>query len=98
MERKKLQKLSVTALIFSVLPLATFIPALLHITLTDSVRSIWAAINISAVFVDLILSVICVKSPASRSKINIISTILSGFFVLLTIGILALAMFINFAL
>lgn len=98
MENKKLPKLSVTALIFSVLPLTTFIPVLLNITLTDRVRSVWAGINIFAAFAGLVLSVICLKSPAGRSKMNIISTIASAFFVLLTMGILALAMFINFAL
>lgn len=41
MEKKKYQKLSVTALIISVLPLVTLISALLHIKLADSVRSAW---------------------------------------------------------
>lgn len=39
MNQKKFQKLSVVALIISLLPLVTFIPVLLHITLTDGVRS-----------------------------------------------------------
>lgn len=42
MNQKKFQKLSVVALIISLLPLVTFIPVLLHITLTDGVRSAWA--------------------------------------------------------
>lgn len=96
MENKRLQKLSVAALIISVLPLATFIPILLNITLTDGVRSIWAGINILSVFTGLILSIVCVRNRDSRSAINIVSSIISSFWVLLIIGILALALFLNF--
>lgn len=96
MENKRLQKLSVATLIISVLPLATFIPILFHITLTDGVRSIWAGVNIFSVFVGLILSIICVKSRDSRNMVNIISTIISSLWVLLMGGIIALALFINF--
>ena len=53
MENKKSQKLSVVALIISVLPLATFIPDLFHITLSDGVRSVWAGANILFVFAGL---------------------------------------------
>lgn len=95
MENRKLQKLSVAALVISVLPLATFIPVLCNITLTDGVRSVWAGVNILSVFVGLILSIICVKSRDSRNVVNIISTIISSFWVLLMGGIVALAMFIN---
>ncbi|WP_333783078.1 hypothetical protein [Lutispora saccharofermentans] len=42
MENKKLQKVSMTELIVSFLPLATFIQVLLKITLLDRVHSIWA--------------------------------------------------------
>ena len=95
MENKKLQKLSVAALIISVLPLATFIPVLFHITLTDRVRSVWAGANILSVFAGLILSVICVKSRDSRNVVNIVATIISSFWVLLMGGIIALALFIS---
>lgn len=95
MENKKLQKLSVAALIISVLPLATFIPVLFHITLTDGVRSVWAGANILSVFAGLILSVICVKSRDSRNVVNIVATIISSFWVLLMGGIIALALFIS---
>ena len=96
METKHLQKLSVAALIISVLPLATFIPILLNITLTDGVQSIWAGVNIFSVIVGLTLSIICVKNRDSRSTINVISTIVSGFWLLMMIGIVALALFLNF--
>lgn len=96
MENKRLQKLSIAALVISVLPLATFIPVLFHITLTDSVRSIWAGVNILSVFVGLIISIICVKSHDSRSVVNIASTIISSLWVLLIGGIVALALFVSF--
>ena len=96
MENKKLQKTSIVALIISVLPLATFLPILLHITLTDNVRSVWAGVNILSVFAGLVLSIVCVKSRESRNAVNIISTIISSFWVLLMGGIIALALFINF--
>lgn len=96
MENKKLQKLSVAALIISILPLMTFIPVLFNITLTDGVRSVWAGVNILSVFVGLILSVICVKSRDSRNVVNIISTVISSFWVLLMGGMVVLALFISF--
>ncbi len=96
MENKKLRKMSVAALIISVLPLATFIPILLRITLTDLVRSVWAGANILSVLAGLVLSVVCVKSRESRSAVNVISTIISSFWVLLMGGIVALALFISF--
>lgn len=88
--------MSVAALIISILPLATFIPVLLHITLTDGIRSVWARVNILSVFAGLTLSIICVKSRESRSAVNIISAIISSFWVLLMGGIVALALFISF--
>ena len=75
----------------------TFIPVLFHVTLTDGVRSMWAGANIFAVIAGLILSIICVKSRESRSVINIISTIISSFWLLLMGGMVALALFLNFA-
>ena len=91
-----MQKLSVAALVISVFPLMTFIPVLFNITLTDGVRSVWAGVNILSVFVGLILSVICVKSRDSRNVVNIVSTIISSFWVLLMGGIVVLALFISF--
>ena len=96
MNQKKFQKLSVVALIISLLPLVTFIPVLLHITLTDCVRSALAGVNIFCIFVGLIISVICVKNRDSRNVINIISTTISSFWVLLMGGIVVLVLFIGF--
>lgn len=97
MENKRYQKLSMAALVISVLPLATFIPVLFHITLADGVRAVWAGANIFSVFVGLILSIICVKNQNSRNMVNILSTIISSLWVVLMGGMIALALFVNFA-
>lgn len=96
MENKKLKPLSVAALVVSVLPLATLIPSFLKITLSDGVRSLWAGANILFVVLGLVLSIICVRNKDSRSIINILSTAISALWLLLMIGIVALALFINF--
>ncbi len=96
MENKKFKKLSIAAIGISVLPLAIFIPSLLNITLSDKVRSVWAAVNILSVLVGFVLSVICVKNQDSRSAVNIIGTVISSLWLLLICGIYALAVFINF--
>ena len=71
MERKKLQSVSIAALIVSILPLAALAPSFLHLSLSDRVRTAWAGANIVFVLLSLILSVVCVRSKESRSVINI---------------------------
>ena len=93
---KKLQKLSLAALIVSLLPLATLVPVFLKITLPDGVRSVWAIVNIASALVGLLLSVICVKSEKSRSMINVLSTVISVALVLMILGIVALALTLSF--
>ena len=89
---KKHQKLSLAALIVSLLPLATLVPVFLKVTLPDGVRSVWAIINIVSALVGLLLSIICVKSGESRSAVNIVSTIVSVLLVLIMLGVVALAL------
>lgn len=96
METKKHKKLSVAALCISLLPLATFVPVLMKITLSDTVRNIWAGGNIVCVMLSLLLSVICVKSKENRSAINIVSTVISFAWAVMMAGIVALSLFINF--
>ncbi len=96
MANKRLQKLSAAALTISILPLATFVPTFFNMALTDNVRSIWAVANIFSVFGGLVLSIICVKNRDSRSLINIISTIISNFCLVLMCGIVILALFVHF--
>ena len=93
---KKLQKLSLAALIVSLLPLATLVPVFLKIALPDGARTVWAVCNIVLVLAGLSLSVICVKSEESRSGVNILSTIISVVLALMMLGIVALALVLNF--
>ena len=93
---KKLQKLSLAALIVSLLPLATLVPVFLEIALPDGARTVWAVCNIVLVLSGLLLSVICVKSEESRSGVNILSTIISVVLALMMLGIVALALVLNF--
>ena len=92
---KKLQKLSLAALIVSLLPLATLVPVFLKITLPDGVRMVWAVCNIVLALAGLLLSVICVKSEESRSIVNIMSTLVSVVLVLMMLGIAVLALVLN---
>lgn len=93
---KKLQKLSLAALIVSLLPLLTLVPVFLKITLPDGVRTVWSGCNIALVLSGLLLSVICVKSGESRSVVNIVSTVISAGLVLMMLGIAVLALVLNF--
>lgn len=93
---KSKQKLSLAALIVSLLPLLTLVPVFLKITLPDGVRTVWAGCNIALVLSGLLLSVICVKSGESRSVVNIVSTVISAGLVLMMLGIAALALVLNF--
>ena len=96
MEKKKLQSVSIAALIVSILPLAALIPSFLHLSLSDGIRTVWAGANIVCVLLGLILSVVCVRSKESRSLINIASTAISVFWALLMVGIVVLALFLTF--
>ncbi len=93
---KKLQKLSLAALIVSLLPLATLVPVFLKITLPEGVRMVWTICNIVLALAGLLLSVICVKSEESRSAVNIMSTVISVALVLMMLGIVALALVLNY--
>lgn len=96
MENKRLQKTGVAALLLSMLPLATFIPVLFQIALTDGVRSIWAGVNICSVLVGLTLSILCVKRRESRTIVSILSTIISSLWLVLMSSMILLALFLNF--
>ena len=92
---KMLQKLSLAALIVSLLPLLTLVPVFLKITLPDGVRMVWAICNIVLALAGLLLSVICVKNEESRSIVNIMSTLVSVVLVLMMLGIAVLALVLN---
>lgn len=95
MEHKKRKGLSLLALLFSVLPLATFIPILLKVTLPDGVRTVWGGANIVCVLFGLILSLTCAKSGDSRSLVNFASTAISMLWLILIVGMLVLALVLN---
>lgn len=96
MENKKQKTLSLVSLIISIIPVATLIPMFLKITLPEGVSTAWAGVNIASAVVGLILSIVCVRSEESRNPVNIASTIVSAFWCLLLIGMLALALFLTF--
>ena len=96
MEKKKLQSISIAALFVSILPLAALVPSFLHLSLSDGIRTVWAGANIVFVLLGLILSVVCVRNRESRSVINIVSTAVSAFWLLLMVGIFALSLFLSF--
>ena len=92
---KKFQKLSLAALILSLLPLAALVPVFLKITLPDGVRTVWAICNIVLALAGLLLSVVCVKSEESRSAVNILSTVISVALVLMITGIMVLVLLLG---
>lgn len=96
MEKKKLQNISIAALMISLLPFVTLIPVFLKIVLSDGLRTVWGGINIACVITGLCLSIICVKNNESRSLINIVSTIISALLMILVIGIIILALLLTF--
>ncbi len=96
MENKKMKTLSMVSLIISVLPLVTLIPVFLKISLPEGVSTAWSGVNIVCVVAGLILSIVCVKSDESRSPVNIASTIISVFWCLLVVGMVALALILTF--
>ena len=96
METKKCKSLSVAALVISILPLATFIPAVFNITLEGTVQMVWAGVNIVCVLLGFLLSVICVRDKESRSAVDILSTSISALWLLMMVGIVMLTMFLNF--
>lgn len=96
MEIKKMKALSLVSLIISVAPAATLIPVFLKITLPEGVNTVWAGVNIVCAVVGLLLSVVCVRSDESRSPVNIASAIVSTFWCLLMIGVVAMAVLLTF--
>lgn len=93
---KSKQTLSLAALIVSLLPLLTLVPVFLKIALSDGVRTVWAVCNIALALAGLLLSLVCVKSEKSRSAVNLLSTVISAALVLLMLGIVVLALALNF--
>ena len=96
MKNKKMKSLSMMVFIVSILPAATLILALFQMTLPDGGRTILAGLNIVFVLLGLFLSVVCVRNKESRSIVNMISTMVSILWILIMVGIVILALLINF--
>lgn len=96
MKGKKIKILSIYALVFSLLPLATLIPTFLGVALTNGIQTAWAGANIFFVLVGFVLSIICVRHAENRRMLNILSTIISIFWLLLMAGIIAFAVLLTF--
>lgn len=96
MEQKKLKNMSIAALMISLLPLVTLVPVFLQIVLPDGLRTVWGCANIACAVIGLCLSAICVKNKESRSLINIVSAVISALLLLLAVGIVILALLLNF--
>ena len=96
MEKKKYQSISIAALVMSILPLAALVPSFLHLSLSDGVRTAWAGANIVFVVLGLIIWVVCVRCWESRCIIHIVSTAIFVFWLLLMVGIVALALVLTF--
>lgn len=95
MKNKKVQNMSKLGLVISLLPLLTFIPTALNISLTGIIQLVWAGSNIIFAFMGLMISITHVKNRESRGATNIISTIISVFWVLLISGILLMVILQN---
>ncbi|WP_195321088.1 hypothetical protein [[Clostridium] symbiosum] len=95
--RKNIAKgFSYIALICSVFPLISYLLAMFKVTLSSSMQTVLAGMNVLCVLLGLGFSIACVKSSETRNTINIISTIISLLWVLMIVGILGLALTLSF--
>lgn len=95
MENKKVENMSKLGLVISLLPLLTLIPTAFNISLTGSIQLVWAGANIIFAFIGLMISIMYVKNRESRSAVNIVSTVISGFWILLMSGVALIVIFQN---
>jgi hypothetical protein len=95
MESKKANPISIVALIISILPTFTLIPVLLQITLSDGVRLVWVGFNMICVILGFVLSIIGIRRSERKEYIQKIAMGISGFWMLMVIGILAIALISN---
>lgn len=95
--KKTISKLlSLIALICSMFPVLSYLLAAFKVTLSSGMQTVLTGANILCVLLGLGLSIACVKSNETRSITNIVSTIISIFWILMITGFLALALFLSF--
>lgn len=95
MENNKAKKISIVALITSILPLLTLIPVFLGITLPNYLRYSWTGFNMISVLLSFILSIIGVCCNKERWHIINITIWISSFWMLMVIGIITIALISN---
>lgn len=88
---------SVMALICSVFPLFSYLLAALRIVLSPELQTGLAGANIFCALLGLGLSLACIKSRETRSVVNILSAVLSSFWILMIVGFTVLALVLSFA-
>lgn len=85
----KKSKLSIVALIISLLPFVTLIVSAFTKEITAGVQMGLVAMNSISILTGFVLSIVLVKNPKRRDVFSIIALCISGFLGLLMVGIIA---------
>lgn len=92
----KTSTLNKATILLSILPFATLIPVFLNVTLPDTIRTVWAVVNLLLVLFSFVLSMFQVRNKEQRNIVVILSSVISGFLLLLVIGIVLFALAATF--
>lgn len=92
----KKSKLSVVALVISLLPFITLLISLFLGKITGGFQMGLTALNVISILLSLGLSISVVKNPKRRDVFSIIVLCICGFWGLLTVGILILGLIFTF--
>ena len=92
----KKSKLSVVALVISLLPFITLLISLFSEKITGGLQMGLTALNVISILLGLGLSISVVKNPKRRDVFSIIALCISGFWGLLMVGILILGLILTF--
>lgn len=97
MKKSILKPLSIIALICSIFPAMSYLLAMFSIDLSSGIQRVLVGVNIMCVILGLGLSGVCIRSNGIRNIINIVSIIISIFWLLLIVGLLIFALFLSYA-
>ena len=92
----KKSKLSVVALVISLLPFITLLISLFSEKITGGLQMGLTALNVISILLGLGLSISVVKNPKRRDVFSIIALCIYGFWGLLMVGILILGLILTF--
>ena len=92
----KKSKLSVVALVISLLPFITLLISLFSGKITGGFQMGLTALNVISILLSLGLSILVVKNPKRRDVFSIIALCICGFLGLLMVGILILGLIFTF--